>query len=159
MTRFHQAKTVRLYNASSAALSYLQVPPFQICTEFAGAAQASAPIGGIGGKIRKKLTLPNKVQDWGELEAWEESNGDKVDEPVAKTLHSLPITGSMRLVIFTRSPERTSFTCLKVINSCERGTDVILLDGLHKVDPMFDPKPIVDGNVVSSLLELLKDVV
>lgn len=155
--RLEQAKTVRVYNASTAALSFLQVPPSQIPTSVGRAAHLTTGLSvGLGGEMSNTFTVPRKVQQFGTLEPWA-GTCDGEDEPAVSTLHPLPSTRLMRLVIYSIHPGNLEFTFHRIIDCCRAGTDVILLEDILK-RKYFGTRTITRESEISDILEILKDV-
>lgn len=150
---------MRLYNASTAPLCYLQAPPSQYSTAFAGGGHVGVPVGELGGDYSRTYTKSKRVKKFDMLKAWDEGKKKAGRPPLFAKLYPLPSTKLMRIVIFTMNCERTEFTYLQLIDDCRVGKDVVLLEGMLSRGAFFGSRKIIDGNVLKAVLDVLDEVI
>ncbi|CBJ26207.1 NB-ARC and TPR repeat-containing protein [Ectocarpus siliculosus] len=124
------SKHVRVYNASSEAMTVLQILP--AVTESARSGQVSVPGGGLGGSRSINVNDGNSVDDWQEIPAWVNASSETGSAPPTNPAKLRTRLGmkAMRVIPYTVTGSRVT-NDLEVfprhIFECLAGYDYYLL--------------------------------
>lgn len=140
----------RVHNATEVNLIYLQQHSARFNTAVGHGGHLQAPVVGLATEWSKAYDTTHVNKKSGQLEARDKLNGPRPPEPERDIVFPSDVDQSRCLSIFSMDSPTNAFKCHDVIDKCERGWDMLTLEGMRKKDLLFGAKSIGDEGIIPS---------